>query len=366
MAPEDESQWDSDPLVRALRAPATPAELTGEADFVAAYRAQQPRRSLGRVVGRFGIGATTAVTTIALSAGVAAAYGRVLPDPVQRIAHSVLGPVGVPAPPDTEPTVPVLAPRRTPTATPDRAPSPAASTTRGSAPTETPTSTPTQGAVAIEETPSGMPTPTPSDQPTATSTPSGTPTAPVRKAPAAVTATVSDRTVPAGSSVTVSGLVTAQDGTPLRHRVVRLVARSGGVWSRLATGRTDRTGHVLLESTPLTQNTGLRLSTSNKVRSPVVGVRVLPVMAASATESNGTSTVTVTVIGAQVGDEVGAYRRKGKAWIKVGSAKIGTEGTATFAVPTPRHAVRVVLRLPAGKHHGKAQTSVVLGRPVAP
>jgi len=92
----EQDDWEDSPLVRALRAPGTPAELAGEERIVAAFRATS-RRRLG-VVRRLGTGGTAAVAIIALSGGVAAAYTNRLPDPVQRIAHTTLAKVGVPAP----------------------------------------------------------------------------------------------------------------------------------------------------------------------------------------------------------------------------------------------------------------------------
>jgi hypothetical protein len=357
---DDESQWDSDPLVRALRAPGTPQELAGQSEFVAAYRAQQPRGSVRRLVGRFGIGATTAVTTIALSAGVAAAYGRVLPDPVQRIAHSVLGPVGVPAPTTGKQKLPVVAPTGSVTA-PRTSATPGARATPSGKPL--PTSATTSAGSVRTTQPSQTPAPT--DLPTPTSSPTTTATPGVHRTPSSVSAAASDRKVLAGSTVTVTGLVAAQDGTALRGRLVRLMGRAGGKWTELATGRTNRTGYVALETPTLEENTGLRLSVGHGVRSALVGVVVLPVLRAGVAEAAGTTTVTITTRGGREGDVVTAYRRKGDSWVAVGSAQLDADGTATLAVPTPRRSVRLVLRLPASKHHGKAQTSVRIGSPAA-
>ena len=97
------TRWDDDELVRALRAPGTASELAGEERYVAAYRSTRTSRGpnvspLRRGVRRLGAGGTTVVAVVALSSGVAAAaYTRHLPEPVQRVAHQVLGapaPVG--------------------------------------------------------------------------------------------------------------------------------------------------------------------------------------------------------------------------------------------------------------------------------
>ena len=145
---DDLARWADDDLVRALRAPGTAVELAEEEQYVAAFReargATPKVRSLPRrAAGRLGAGGTAVVVTVALTSGVAAAYTGHLPDPVQQIAHSV---IGAPAP-DTAssrtaagPTKPgqILAPLAsgsTATATP-------------SGGTTAPTSTPTSGATS--------------------------------------------------------------------------------------------------------------------------------------------------------------------------------------------------------------------------
>ena len=87
-----------DDLVRALRAPGTATELADQERYVAAFRAASTSRVRSlprRAVGRLGAGGTAVVVTVALSSGVAAAYTGHLPDPVQRLAHTV---IGAPAP----------------------------------------------------------------------------------------------------------------------------------------------------------------------------------------------------------------------------------------------------------------------------
>src|SRR5262245_41677434 len=97
---DDLADWADDDLVRALRAPGTATELADEQRFVAAYRetAGSRVRSLTRRAGRLGAGGTAVVVTVAVTSGVAAAYTGHLPDPVQQIAHTV---IGAPAPDPT-------------------------------------------------------------------------------------------------------------------------------------------------------------------------------------------------------------------------------------------------------------------------
>ncbi|MFZ2015507.1 MAG: hypothetical protein WAV00_16945, partial [Nocardioides sp.] len=92
-------------LARALRAPATATELQDEERYLAMFREANGTspaivRSLPRrAIGRLGAGGTAVVVTVALTSGVAAAYTGHLPDPVQQLAHTV---IGAPAP-DTSP-----------------------------------------------------------------------------------------------------------------------------------------------------------------------------------------------------------------------------------------------------------------------
>jgi len=97
---DDLAPWADDDLVRALRAPGTDVELADEQQYVSAFREARGSTSsvrplARRTVGRLGAGGTAVVLTVALTSGMAAAYTGHLPDPVQQIAHSV---IGAPAP----------------------------------------------------------------------------------------------------------------------------------------------------------------------------------------------------------------------------------------------------------------------------
>ena len=103
---DDLQEFEDSPLVRALRAPGTPAELAEEARFVAAFRATArpltPRSPAGRAgmarrtVGRIGVGGAAVLATLSLTGGVAAAaYTQRLPRSVQVIAHDAFGRVGI-------------------------------------------------------------------------------------------------------------------------------------------------------------------------------------------------------------------------------------------------------------------------------
>jgi 5-hydroxyisourate hydrolase-like protein (transthyretin family) len=359
---DDEEQWRDDPLVRALRAPGTPAELADEHEFVAAFRdSRRGSGSVRRLVGRFGIGATTAVTTIALTAGVAAAaYTQTLPDPVQRFAHRVLEPVGVPAPPPVRPAAPTQA--QAPVTTPSKPHPTSAATTTAAKPTPTastpPPILPTAGASIL--------LPPESPDPTAPTTPSVPPASDehVRTAAAALSLSVSSSTAVVGSTVTVSGVVTSAEGRPLRHRRVRLLARSAGQkWSRVATARTDRAGGVTFETPALGRTTKIRLRTTDHVRSTSSWIVVKPIVTAQVSETAGISTVVVTVQGGQPADSVSAYRRRDGRWVKVASVQLDENASTVLTVPTPKHRVHLVVRARSTREHGHDQTVVVLGAP---
>src|SRR4051812_18099370 len=92
-------ELDEQALERALTAPGSPGELADEETFLAMYRAagSATTSGAGRTVRRVGTSATLAVVFAVAGTGVAAAYSSSLPDPVQRVAHTVLAPLGVPA-----------------------------------------------------------------------------------------------------------------------------------------------------------------------------------------------------------------------------------------------------------------------------
>lgn len=349
MTDDEIDPWDDDELVRALRAPGSPRELSGEREFVSAFRAQNERGSWGRFAGRFGLGATTIVTTIALSGGVAAAaYTQTLPDPVQRFAHGVLGPIGVPAAPPEVPsvrepvreTLPVITPAPTAGSAKPAPSSPEAST---------PVSTPSPAATPV----AGVPTPP---------DPAPTPTPQPRRTAASLTALASDGTVAFGRSVSVSGVLTATDGEPLPNRTVRLAGRSPGQpWARLAVGRTDTEGRITLQTPSLQQNTSLRLATPQGLRSTAVRVVVVPVLQATASADSGTTTIAVSTQGGRPGDTVVAYRRQGTELVEVGRVTLDADGSAVVTVPTPNKEVRIVLRLLATSQHARAQTALTIG-----
>ncbi|MFL6059997.1 MAG: hypothetical protein ACJ72E_02105 [Marmoricola sp.] len=357
MSGNDESGWDDDPLVRALRAPGSAEELAEESEFVAAFHAARPRGgSARRIAGRIGLGATTAVATVALSAGMAAAaYTRVLPEPVQGLAHTVFGALGVP---DTQRHH--RAPQAGATHVPAATPTHGASAPSGPVRAHGPSAHPTRGATRpAAPAPPTAPPPVSATGPTTPPATTGAGT-PVR-VPAAITATTPQDEVPVGTSVAVTGVVTSADGHTLRNRRVRLMSRSGsGPWIRVAHGTTDAEGRVTVDSPALQANTRLRLVVKG-IASPALRIVVDPVLSATVSEAGGSTTVTVVATGGRPGDLLRAFRRQGTALVSLGTVRLDANGTATITVPTPKHRVRVLLRLPATARHAKADTTVLIG-----
>jgi hypothetical protein len=111
--------WPADPcldrLVRALTADGSADELADRPAAQAMFRdsRRRPRR-------RFAFSISTAAAAVVLTGGIAAAYGAVLPAPVQHIAYRMLAVIGVP---DAHHTSPSVSTRPGATVIPSSAPS---------------------------------------------------------------------------------------------------------------------------------------------------------------------------------------------------------------------------------------------------
>ena len=64
---DDLTPWRYDPIIAALTAAGSEAELAGEADALAAFRAAAPARSRRRQLGRLGVGGAAVATAVILS-----------------------------------------------------------------------------------------------------------------------------------------------------------------------------------------------------------------------------------------------------------------------------------------------------------
>jgi hypothetical protein len=337
----DEDDKARSEFVRTLRAPATPAELAREADYLAMFAANAPAGgTVRRFAGRIGLGATSAITTVVLTAGVAAAYTGALPDPVQRIAHGVLGHVGVPAPDRDQHPQAAVGPHHPASGHVIVLPRP----------TDRPTVSDTR-LPGEHRPPSGEPSPT-GGKPTSSATAS-------TSVPTSLTLAVASHRAVAGSTVTVTGMLTDAAGQAVRDHVVRLVTRTATQpWTVVATARTGVDGSVALSVTAITENTDLRLRAGARVASTIGRVVVVPVLTAAVATAGTTTTIDLTCLGGQAGDQVEVLRRFSTGLVRIATLRLGADGSVTLSRSTPRRPVALVFRLPATGRHAGAHLDV--------
>lgn len=382
MAPYDDdlTPFEDDPVLRALTGPATPAELSGEAAALAAFRAASGGTPHRRFAARLGTGGGIMIAAVALSGGAAAAaYTNVLPAPVQDFAHDVAGPLGVPAHLPSHharttggnaagPTPPVSLPAGggpgsgpatapTSTATPSQGASPGARThsrpTAKPSPSASSDSTPTPGP-----TPTATPTATPTPTPTDTATPTPTPTV---SAPVALSISVSQTRVPANAGVDVYGALTDGRDQPVSdHRVAVFARVPGGSAELLSSGETAADGSVHFQTPGLTSTAQLVLRAGGGVHSAPVRVVVVPTMSAAVTQGSSRDDVSISTQGAQPGDSLTVYEKEASGWVAVDSVTVDGSGLASFSVtPAPRKVVRYRVVLPATRAHAGCTVAFV-------
>jgi hypothetical protein len=408
-------EHDETSLERALRAPGTPAELSEEARYAAMFRAQGPTAgpspvaaaSSGgarRAVRRLGAGSTLAVAFAVASAGVAAAYASSLPDPVQRVFHSVLAPIGVPpaqpqghartpqARPTPEPTPPDASAAPAPSSSPETDPAvppsqlPSEDATPGATdpgstaspsdgptttPSESPTETPSEATASPTTTPTTTPTPTPTPTPTTAPSTTPSPTVTTTPTPTATPASVSivsagagQRVAPGGTAV-VTGQVVAADGTPVPDAPVVLQGRGTSGWHRIAVAPTASDGSVSMTTGQIEESTTVRLR-SGSVSSAAWRIEVQPTLVVSAQTSGAVTTLSVAASGARAGDTVVLLVRHDGVLDQQARGTLDSAGGARFSVPTPTRTTRYVVRLPATPTHAFASARVAVDPPTTP
>ncbi|HVV77452.1 MAG TPA: hypothetical protein VHC43_15610 [Mycobacteriales bacterium] len=360
---DDISRFREDPVVKALTAPASDAELADEAQARAAFSAAVPQRPRRRSAARIATTSVAAVVTLGVSGGVAAAYTASLPDSWQAKLHKDLSSLHIPAP-KAKPTPRIASPSPPPVSV--IAPPTAVQTSPSHAPTVPPRphSSPTSAPTSPPPTPQISPTlpVTVQTTPPATTPPPPPPTSPPTSPPATavqLTITVSPgNRVPVGSQVTVEGSLTAADGSPVaNHRVVLTERPAGEHWQRVGTPvRTSASGEAAFTIPSLERNARLTLRAGRHVHSTPVRVVVIPVIALTVapTAPGATSTtVSLQVRGAQPGDVV-LVRHRG------GSQQATLDGAlrASFTVPVSQtqviHYRAVVSRTKAHAAHALA------------
>lgn len=381
---DDLARWADDDLVRALRAPGTTQELAEQETYVAGFRearrARSGLRSLPRrAAGRLGAGGTAVVVTVALTSGVAAAYTGHLPDPVQRVMHSVLGPIGVSAPD------PAGSPRHRPRAASTQggtviAPLPTGATDPTAPATGTTRSgTTAAGATTAGPTPAGVGghahhragAPGPTNRPTGTpSTPTTSPTSsptsgPGAAPPSALSMGGLSHRVVVGQTVTLSSLLTAADGSPLPGHLVVLLTREGGAWHPVAEATTDSSGTVAVTTPPVTRSGRFRWHTDHRVHSAAWPVRMVPTMTASASVGGIGTVVDATTQGGSPGDRVLLLRWAGTRLVRIGHGALDQGGAATLEVTTPPRRATYVVRLLPTRRHAGAKVRLAVQPPTA-
>ncbi|HUA40521.1 MAG TPA: hypothetical protein VMA32_03070 [Streptosporangiaceae bacterium] len=271
-------------LFRTLTSGSTPAELAGEQSAAAMFRANVsppassptvplrtqgpaalPARSARRLFGRsggWGIRLAAAMVLVLAVALASAAYTAVLPQPMQLLAHRVLGPIGVPGPHNSGGSS--HGRRRGASGTPGRP---------GSSPGH-----PKPGQSAPGQTPtpphkSAHPSPSRSLSPS----PSPTPSPSVATGPALLTASASSTGIPAGSQVVIAGQFT-RSGTGVQGITVQLIERfTGHLVGHLAgTGVTNADGNVAVTVSAVPANAVFRLRVPGVAHSAKVLVIVRP------------------------------------------------------------------------------------------
>jgi hypothetical protein len=352
--PDDLARWDDDDLVRALRAPGTPTELADQEQYVAAFREARGStvRSLPRrAAGRLGAGGTAVVVTVALTSGVAAAFTGRLPDPVQQVAHTVIGA----PPPDTRHHVAAADSRRhgaSPSGHQDTTPS-TSSPTSGPSASTTPDD---QGQRGTSPTSGHDSSPSPSPS-TGTTSP---PTSSSGGSASAMTMSAAAHRVDLGQTLTLTGLVTDDTGAPLPGQPVALQVRGPRHWRQVVRTTSDDAGLAAATTPPVTRTTRFRWQVARGVASTPWRVAMVPALSLSADVGGTRTTLALTTQGAGGGDRFQVFRHLNGQTTMVSRARLDASGTATLSVVTPRRRATYAVRLLPAKRHAGARTRVLV------
>jgi hypothetical protein len=343
-----------DQLFRALTAPATRAELTGEQDALAMFRAnsgpaapapagptapgsarpRRPWRTFGVPV-RWSV-RLAAAAGLALGGGAAAAaYAAVLPAPVQHLAHSVLGFAGVP---DTH--------------------------RGGTAPGSGKSGRGTGTASGRARHPRHGPTSPPSTAPSAPSSLGASPSASALPGQFVLSASAATGQIVAGSGAVIDGRLT-RSGSVVAGVTVTLVERLAGQarWHVAGTGKTTADGNVAVSAPALTANAVFRLAAPGGALSRGVVVIVSPQIGTSLNVGPGGTqdTMAVRTADADTGNVVVLQVQAANgSWLYLRSTQLDAFGQASFTLSGTRlqnRQVRVVLL--ATIRHGAAIGSSV-------
>jgi hypothetical protein len=250
-------------MFRANVSPAAgPATVNGTAvngttvPILAGPRVTSPKRSVRhpfRVPVRWGVRLAAAGVIAVVGGTTAAAYAAALPEPVQNLAHHVLGVVGVPPAQHQHHT----ATSRTPGH-------------HGGGPagrSSTPSGRHSHPSQAAKPSPSAH----------ASASPSASPSSASAAGPAALSATAGNPVIAAGSQPLIEGELT-RAGTGVKGVTVTLIERIAGrpLWHVAGTAQTTSGGDVAITGPPLATNAAFRLRIPGVAHSASVLVTVTP------------------------------------------------------------------------------------------
>jgi hypothetical protein len=341
-------------LFRTLTGPATRAELAGERDALAMFRANSQPATLppaDRTASlpaqakpswrTFGIPVRwtvrlAAAAALALGGGAAAAaYAAVLPAPVQHLAHSVLGFAGVP---DTH----------------------SGGTAPGSGKSGRATGHASGRARHARHASSS-----PSSPATSPSSLGTSPSAPALAGQFVLSASAASGRIVAGSEAVIDGRLIRYGGGGVPGITVTLVERLAGQarWHVAGTGQTTADGNVAVSVPVLTANAVFRLAAPGGALSTGVVVIVSPQIGTSLAVGPGglLDTLAVSTADANTGNVlVLQVHAANGSWLILRSTRLDANGQASFTlngVHLKNREVRVVLL--ATIRHGAA-----IGTPV--
>jgi hypothetical protein len=349
-----------DRLFRTLTDPAQPAELAGEQDALAMFRAnsrpatpapaggpaaapggpRQPWRSF-RVPVRWSVRLAAAVAVALCGGAAAAAYAAVLPASVQHLAHSVLGFAGVP---DTQP----------------------GSTTPGAGNSGHNTG-PSPGRVTHRPRGSSSHT-APSRAGSSPSSLAATPSASVSAGQSVLSAFAASRRIAAGSDAVIDGRLT-RSGSGVPGVTITLVERLAGQagWHVAGTAQTTAAGNVAITVPALTANAVFGLTAPGVVPSGGVVVIVIPQIVSSLAIGPGgvLDNLVVSTQDADTGNLVVLeVQATNGSWRYLRSRELDTSGQTSFSLSGTRLSGREVRVVLVGTiRHGGAIASPVIVPP---
>jgi hypothetical protein len=339
-----------DELFRTLTSEPTLAELAGEQSALAMFRANitppaspatapiptrrlpaEPKPPVTRLFRRtpgWGIRLAAAVVVVLAVAMASAAYTAVLPQPVQLLAHRVLGFAGVPNPP--------------------RAGHPGGSTRRSRGAPTSGHSGSSPGRATPGHTAHGS---TPSQPAHKSASPSASPSTSPSAATgsAQLSASASRAEIAAGSQVVIDGQLT-RSGAGVAGVTVQLVEHLVGhpFWHLAGTGQTTADGNVAVTVSAVPANAVFRLRVRGVAHSANVLVTVIPPITATLTPGAAglRDVLAVTTQYAHRGNVVQLEVQRGTGWTYLRQRRLNAAGKTAFVLDGTRLKnleVRVVL-----------------------